>query len=986
MSYHGQKLIKQIKDIVNSNNLELIYNEFNYIEQTQTIPSSIDNICSLINIVGNYLVTAEKKNRPEDFAVFDTFCSLDFMSQFLKLSTYDYYKINLQLIKTLSFLLINIKNKPSLYYLFSNNLLNKIISKDYSKYDDEFLSYYVNFLKSLSLLIDETSIQLFYIEKNNSFPLVENILKFYNHKDSMIRNVVRNTVMNILRVKNSKIQEHFSKLPTILYFVKIVYHLRDICLEIKEELKNKNNKQISYLFDDLFDEMIYIDDLLNMRMEKINYIILNCLFYFFILPILCGSICNENKKITKELSLFLITFFFVNMKNEIFKNSLFSILFLDEISIEVENLLKLDTDVNDFFINNININQEKTKNDNINEINKNNEISFYQFFSEHYSYYFLLTIIENNNIIYVKYGKEYPQLQKIMENGKELFQSINYGENCKNFTFEEIVKKLKLLINKYLDKDELNNMKNYHEFLSKGTGLLIGDLYKENIKNKKDEEFIYEKSFMCYMKDIYDVICNNNHKNISLKKNVIKENLYNILNCQKEEILLLFNALLFVVQNKEINISLILLKLADIVNIFDNTNLYTKQIKNIDINSSITDINNNTKETKISFNKNIFNFNNYFFSLANIDTSNIISNYKLSESLSNLLNLEISFLPITYQIIYQNIINLTLDENYGCHIEVSEKFMKNIESKYKSVLFFIYSLFNNQSKNRDNCYDILYNQWLFYKDLNNKSLLSIIKKKVISSMDVLSLSNIDVNTDWIDGFEVVKNTNLNRNNKESDIFLKSLKENVCFDTNILIFMLIYDLKKIYKNRNNKNEGNDNINIQDKLLKNKFPLDYSSYDFQIGNKYDIDKIDPSKLYKQQIQYKIIDTQKNKEKVFMKCEIFFYRSFLYFGLRNNDDIDKVLIFKKIDIKNIEANKDYNAENSGENCVQLKVDDGNNEIIILKFENRNKRKEFKDLINEKIMTSNNDERLLFSQYFEELISKFKNENTNYKKDEDF
>ena len=138
MSIHGQKLIKQIIDNACSHNLELIYNEFVYIEQNEQIPDSIHIICSLINIVGNYLVTAEKQNRPEDYAVFDTFCFKDFMSQFLKLTTYDFYKIDIQLIKTLSFLLINIKNKPSLYYLFSNNLLNKIISKDYSKYDDEF--------------------------------------------------------------------------------------------------------------------------------------------------------------------------------------------------------------------------------------------------------------------------------------------------------------------------------------------------------------------------------------------------------------------------------------------------------------------------------------------------------------------------------------------------------------------------------------------------------------------------------------------------------------------------------------------------------------------------------------------------------------------------------------------------------------------------------------------------------------------------------
>ena len=325
MSNHGQILIKNIKDEVNSKNLELIYNEFQYIEDNDQIPKSIDTICSLINIVSNYLVSAEKLNKPEDFAIFDTFCCLDFMSLFLKLSNYDDYKINLQLIKSLSFLLINIKNKPSLYYLCSNNLLNKIISKDYSKYDDEFLSYYVNFLKSLSLLLDETSIQLFYIEKNNSFPLVENILKFYNHKDSMIRNVVRNTVMTILRVKNSKIDEHFSKLPSVLYFVRIICNFRDICLKIKDEINHKNIKKVSYLFDDLYDEIIYIDDLLNLGLEKINYILMNSLFYFFILPVICGTICNENRKFTKELALFLLIFFFINVKNETFKNCLFSI-------------------------------------------------------------------------------------------------------------------------------------------------------------------------------------------------------------------------------------------------------------------------------------------------------------------------------------------------------------------------------------------------------------------------------------------------------------------------------------------------------------------------------------------------------------------------------------------------------------------------------------------------------------------------------------
>lgn len=479
MSHHGKKLIKNIKDNVNSNNLEKIYHELIYIQKSEKLIKSVDIICTLIDIVGSYLVTAEKQNTPEDLVVFDTFYNLGFMSEFLKLSNHDNYKINLQLIKTLSFLLINIKNKTTLYFLCSNNLLNKIISKDYSKYDDEFLSYYVNFLKSLSLLLDDTFIQLFYMEECNSFPLVENILKYYNHKDSMIRNVVKNTLMTILRLKNKKIEEYFCKLPSILYFLKIIYNFKYICIQIKEQISNKNNKKVSYLFDDLYDEMIYIDDLLNLKIEKISFIIINFMFYFFIIPVLCQSICHENKKITKELALFLLIFLFINIKNETFKNCLFSILFLDDLNSEIEDFLSLKMDVNDFFL-------DKNK--------------FYQFFVENYSYTFLSTIIKKNNIIYAKNDKAFSQLKKIMEIGKQL--EAKY-EDYKNFPLEEITNKINSIAG--FDNQDLLDMKNYHEYLSKGTGIIIGDINKEkeNYNIKEKEEFICEDCFLYNMKKIF---------------------------------------------------------------------------------------------------------------------------------------------------------------------------------------------------------------------------------------------------------------------------------------------------------------------------------------------------------------------------------------------------------------------------------------------------------------------------------------------------
>ena len=224
------------------------------------------------------------------------------------------------------------------------------------------------------------------------------------------------------------------------------------------------------------------------------------------------------------------------------------------------------------------------------------------------------------------------------------------------------------------------------------------------------------------MKDIFS----NNNKNP--KKNIIKEGLLNLLTLSKEEILLLFNILLFVVQNKETKISKILLKLANIDNVFDNSRLNSKNIKNIDMNSSNSDEINFQDNNKVYFNKKMFTFNNYYFSMSNINLNENKNNCQILESLSNLLILETPLLSITYQIIYQNIVNLSLDENYNCLVDISDNFIKNIESKYKTILYYIFSLFNNDPKIREDSYDILYNQWLLYKDIDSRYLFKTIKK------------------------------------------------------------------------------------------------------------------------------------------------------------------------------------------------------------------------------------------------------------------
>lgn len=121
------------------------------------------------------------------------------MNEFLHLNNMNHKQINLQIIKSFSVLILNTTNMTTLYYLFSNNFINQIVSNDYEKYDDDFLSYYINFLKSLVQKMDTTTVQFFFHKQHNSFPLLQSALKFYNHHDPMVKNTVRNILLTILK-------------------------------------------------------------------------------------------------------------------------------------------------------------------------------------------------------------------------------------------------------------------------------------------------------------------------------------------------------------------------------------------------------------------------------------------------------------------------------------------------------------------------------------------------------------------------------------------------------------------------------------------------------------------------------------------------------------------------------------------------------------------------------------------------------------------
>lgn len=684
---HGKELINEIRNKVNSNNLRKIYSELEYIQNDiEKLEKSIEIVCELINLVGHFLVLGESQKNIEGWNIFDAFVELDFMSEFTKLSSYENYKINLEIINTFSFLMINIKDKTSLYYLFSGNFLNKIISKDHNQYDEEYISYYINFLKSLSLRLDETTIQLFYLENSHSFPLIENALEFYNHEDSMVRSVVRNIVLNVLKIKNPKIQNYFGKLPSIGYFSDLICHLRDICYKLNEGISNNNTNNIMYSFDDLVDETLFIDDLLNLNLTKINYILINNFFYYLILPVICGALCSNTDKISKNLSIFLLIFFFCNIKNEVFKNSLFSLLFFDKMSADLKYfLVKIPEKINYSYKSNLENGKSK---------------SFSQFISENYSQEFFVNLSKENNIYYLKHNRKYNQLNDIFKKTKKISKKLGKNKS-EDINIKAQIEKICM---SFLNEKDLEEMYKYHKNLCISSGLNVG---KYLIEEKGD---FYNRCFMSFMNQLFNqAISNDNfYSSQDFKKNKIKKGLFSLLDKRDEMTLLLINILIFVVQSKEINISKELLRYAGLENIQEKILVrgtigfdYNKDgniINKTDI-FEIKNFNSSLKKVQTFFDKNNFNFNNDYFKVNKIRTTNL-NDCNIVEKLSSIFLNNKDLLPLTFQLICYNINNICLGWNNNIYITPKEEIINNVEAKYKLILYSICFLINDNKKRK----------------------------------------------------------------------------------------------------------------------------------------------------------------------------------------------------------------------------------------------------------------------------------------------
>ena len=243
----------------------------------------------------------------------DYFCEKNMLAVFTRmLSTPGVGNdIKRQVIQTMSILVQNISNDTYFYYLLSNNHINEIISHPFNLADEDILSYYVSFLKMLSLKLNEATVQFFFNKCNNTFPLFTEASKLIVHSENMVRTHTRNLILNVYSVsKNeSNVREYLNIFgndvlkrlafwqrdqTNILgrYLQLYVNRNTENTIERMKAKDNKYNDRIKMIANDLLDEIYYVQDVFGTNIPEIQSHLIDIMLKHVYFPVLVDGMKN----------------------------------------------------------------------------------------------------------------------------------------------------------------------------------------------------------------------------------------------------------------------------------------------------------------------------------------------------------------------------------------------------------------------------------------------------------------------------------------------------------------------------------------------------------------------------------------------------------------------------------------------------------------------------------------------------------------------
>eukprot|EP00124_Ichthyophonus_hoferi_P001533 Ihof_evm3s82 gene=Ihof_evmTU3s82 len=275
-------------------------------------PGECVRLIETLRLISETLIWGDQ----HDQTVFDYFLEKNMLSHFKKiLNQKGNVFVKVQMLQSLNILFENIHHESSIYYLLSNNHINQIITCKFDFSNEEILAYYISFLKTLSFQLSPSTIY-FFLNKGD-FPLYTEAVKFFNHRESMVRIAVRTITLNICRVDDDEVRALVCNESVAPYFSNLVWFIGNQSIELDQCAQAADCQSSGYLaglFAEHVDHLHYLNDMYDLGREYLSVRLTVHLLDHLLVPLYVCSLLppvnipsdNQEPRITQVTALLLL--------------------------------------------------------------------------------------------------------------------------------------------------------------------------------------------------------------------------------------------------------------------------------------------------------------------------------------------------------------------------------------------------------------------------------------------------------------------------------------------------------------------------------------------------------------------------------------------------------------------------------------------------------------------------------------------------------
>ncbi|XP_017410424.1 protein TRANSPARENT TESTA 9 isoform X8 [Vigna angularis] len=236
-----------------------------------------------------------------DPSYFEFFMEKQVMGEFIRvLKLTRTVSVPLQLLQTVSIMVQNLKSEHAIYYMFSNEYINYLITYPFDFRNEELLSYYISFLRAISGKLNKNTVSLLVKTHGDevvSFPLYVEAIRFAFHEESMVRTAVRAITLNVYHVGDDSVNRYITSTPHKDYFANLVSFFRKQSLDFNKLLSdtqlNPGPDSMSAIIaatDEIEDNLYYFSDVVSAGIPDVGRLITDSIMMVLIFPLLLPSL------------------------------------------------------------------------------------------------------------------------------------------------------------------------------------------------------------------------------------------------------------------------------------------------------------------------------------------------------------------------------------------------------------------------------------------------------------------------------------------------------------------------------------------------------------------------------------------------------------------------------------------------------------------------------------------------------------------------